>query len=493
VGQNGSYINSALVYGGGQSADSALYIAKPEGLFRILDTESGPSQRAELVMELGVADEHTGQVLVEHRGELYIGVGGEVFRYNLGQIDAASWNKDHGLPVTMDGHTRAAASTGRHLYVMVVPPNNSFLSKALVFGYQQVVETTHGEAWHQVHTSANAKVPSTTPLEADASETQALTPDRWNGASLEVLSPVATHSSWACLLFAGGESGNKLYRLPIRIGNEKLRETLLPWGATPTYGYMPRTVASLILPPFYSSRRLIEKVWHWVQISQKPVTVPDVARMQIYARLIQPAVNSATSSYVGLTANMNGATAAQGGYLFRSNFFRQEFRYWDIYNPLVPAANPFGRGVSDGIDLKFYFSAGNQVGDLRAPAVLLDPTIAFSEASAALRTWVLNVNIAMLTLLPDGTTILLTEEQVTDQVARLEAFATNTGAIIVTDPLDQELIVRVDLGPMRVPQREMRYDQAGFLMTDNLSYNVQVTLTELFAPEDFTHTAANPY
>jgi hypothetical protein len=141
-------IIDAEAFGGHEAAPTqALYISKADGLFRILSTENGTEPYAEKVISLGPPHALNGCFLLQHQGELIVGVEDGVHRYSIGRADKIGPNDDQGLPPSLRPHLVNAASIGNHLVTL---SNGAQSTRITSRGYQQLLETKTGDAWHQL-------------------------------------------------------------------------------------------------------------------------------------------------------------------------------------------------------------------------------------------------------------------------------------------------------------------------------------------------------
>jgi hypothetical protein len=291
VGTAAFPVKRALIYGGSDTNDSALYMTKADGLYRILEVldEEGVAHvatRAEQVHPFGIAHADNGTLLEFHRGELYFNVGEEIWRYTIGQVDSASPVKKSDLgaiPSSLRGRFWDGVSSGRYFYGLVSKDDGT--------GYQQLLETRTGEEWHQVHISDTNTF----------SETSAHANDRWTGRAMALVGPTQTNSQTAYVLFAGGTGNNTLYRVPIRQGIERLRDVS---------GYVPRASGVLEFPLWHGAEGGQEKVFHWVQAVQDVSTLPNGATLTFAGSLDKSELTSsetlAYETYVTKTADANG-------------------------------------------------------------------------------------------------------------------------------------------------------------------------------------------
>jgi hypothetical protein len=295
VGTAAFPVKRALIYGGSDTNDSALYLTKGDGLYRILEVldEEGVAHvatRAEKVVDFGLAHADNGSMLVEHRGELYINVGEEIWRYTIGQVDSAGPNKEKALPATLQGRFWDGVSTGRYFYGLTSRDDGT--------GYQQLLETRTGEEWHQLHLSdTNTFSETTASIHAN---------DSWIGRCVAAVGPTQTNSTAAYLLFAGDKTdgtqpNQTLYRIPIRRSIERLRDAT---------GYVPRASGVLEFPLWHGAEGGQEKVFHWVQAVQDVSTLPNGATLTFAGSLDKSELTTGETlsyeTYVTKTADANG-------------------------------------------------------------------------------------------------------------------------------------------------------------------------------------------
>lgn len=472
-------VKHMLSYGGAKnSSDSALYLTKANGLYRVLDTDLGPSNRAEWITDFGIPDTRYGSPLVEHRGELYIGAGTNMMRYTIGSFDLVGANRDRGLPVSLQGSFTSAVSTNRHLYVAVGHEESSMAAKY----YGQILETEQGEAWHQfwcsVPTNALSFSESAAPdfTEALPGGHLLVVPANWVSNSL---GPVLLHSVTA--------PAEQVRWQPLRRAGERLREAP---------AYLPREGGILVLPKYYADSRYIEKVWHWLQLAQSQRTVPTtLCQVRADVELEQPSRTATGWTPVTWNQNIPGgdnnywlitadAFGAPSGYLYSNHLYRQE----------ITGAERQRVMRSEGISLRIKLKQATASDTI--PLVLEEIVLTSSEVSLSLGRWIFSCEMAMQTISPRGTT----EDGVTagrelDTVAefwaareRLNDFARNSDPLVLTDAGGEEHIVRMDLGRIvpRAWNNNYQSDGTGFVEPKSLAFDV--TFTELYNIDDNVST-----
>jgi len=273
IGTNEYDVAQMIAYGGAKnSSDSATYFTKPDGLYRILDTNEGPSRRAEWITTFGVPDLNYGYPLIDHRGELYIGIGENMLRYTIANVDLTGPNRDRGLVQSLRGWCGGAISTNRHLYVGT---GMRHPDKTHPF-YQQILETEQGEAWHQIRWHGKdgndiIEVMEDYPLGPDTGLDDGV---GW-GPILQVvpadMSPltgaITDGNGWTTMVATVGfREGIEVF--PIRNAGERLREAR---------GYKPRTEPAMLELPktFSGNNRPLDQVWHYLRVEQVKLTRPD--------------------------------------------------------------------------------------------------------------------------------------------------------------------------------------------------------------------------
>jgi len=271
IGNNEYDVTQAISYGGAKnSSDSATYFTKPDGLYRILDTDQGPSRRAEWITTFGVPDLNYGYPLIDHRGELYIGIGENMLRYTIANVDLAGPNRDRGLVQSLRGWCGGAISTNRHLYIgtgMRYPDKKHFF-------YQQILETEQGEAWHQIrwHGPDGNQFLEVMPEATGSPDFGAPDGVGWGPILLAVPADMSSGDSvahgdgWTTMVATTGYHGD-IEVFPIRNAGERLRESR---------GYQPDTrPAMLELPKTFSgNNRPLDQIWHYLRVAQVKLTQP---------------------------------------------------------------------------------------------------------------------------------------------------------------------------------------------------------------------------
>lgn len=458
VGDPALPITSALVYGGTGASDSATYIAKPDGLFRMLETAEGAGKSFERVTSLGMTDAATGAFLVEHRGELYIGAREQLFRYNLATVDSSEPNKNRGLPSSLRGQYLAAVSSGRHCYVLSVPASNITPGATPQYGYQHVVETEQGEAWHQYVLFQTGVF----------SETMPSAGDRWAGRCLVLLGAEMTQDERAVLLMSGGDGGNDLVSVPVRLGTERLREAK---------GYTARATGTLVLPPYYGGAKAIAKNWHWIQVAQHLLTAPNAATLTVDAREMRPS-NPAPTLWTTIGTRTSSAT---GLFYTTPGTYRQYVSF-----PAV-GATPGQVWCSEGIQIRLTLSRGT---DGITP-VFENAVVTSSETKNTLRRWVYIVDFNQQAGLKNRARIYNTHTEMVTAIDALEDFAANMYPWIHTDMLGRESVVRVDVQYVQPENVLEQWNQEDAPQIEWIKMAASVTITELYNTRSYPGSTEN--
>lgn len=478
-----------IAYGGAKnSSDSAMYFTKPDGLYRILDTQSGPGNRAEWLTTFGVADVRYGRPLVEHRGELYIGAGEHILRYTIANVDLTGPNRDGGLPQSLrSALSGGAASTSRHLYV----GGGADRGGDGMGRYRQILETEQGEAWHQVWSS--------TPPDAffQSELGQGPPTDISSPAPLLVIVPPDLHGTpessagRTTLVYTTGQHAFVGF-FPLRHASERLREAP---------GYLPRTgLVQIDLPIFFGGSRYIEKIWHWLQWAQSSRTRPAVG--SYIGMDITPWQPSYTDQPVydvsrRISLDPTGTDAKwllvdDTGRIYTHEFFRQEITGMRQQHVVR----------SEGISIRLWLhqqpaTAASQT------LVMEEAVLTSSDVSVALGRWVFSCELALQTTatsrrqaanaqeppladgeLPPAGAHYKTIVEFYEAYDQLTELARNSTPLVLTDATGLEHICRMDLG-RRIPRAWYNsYLDTGEAAVLPKQVSFDVTFTELYNIDD---------
>jgi hypothetical protein len=455
VGEPHFPIGSLIVYGGTQAEDSALFVGKGDGLFRVLNTESGPGSFAEKVSPLGQPSPYNGCFMVEHRGELYIGSRSQVLRYSLARIDGTDPNADGGLPRVLTGFALDGVSTGRHFYMLYRSPANGLSGMSAATSYQQVLESKEGASWHQIHHSYVwvAEDPGDDPLDNPFDEqAYPATEDAWLGRVLGIVDPIMAGDGTTWLYLAGGApetatattsdaGGNQVWKIPVRSGVEALHE-VQGYSAAATYAARVEEGAAFMqFPPYTTADTSIKKTWHWVEARQSFETVPTDTAIWFYGTPLR------SGEHVHDVTEDDQISAV---------FSDPDGRFWPpgeeerMFFPGIDDEDQPSRTewVSEAISLRWLMIADNGVTPVISQIIL-----ASSPSNQALRRWTFNIEMALNQMLEQpGGTIYNTTAEMYAAYQQLLEYAKNDKPVVIVDPWGDQAVARVDLNGINAEQ-----------------------------------------
>lgn len=442
VGDAGHPVRRGRLFGGGEQYDTGVFVTTDEGMYKNVETESGPSARFDLVTRFGLPDPLNGTALYEHNAQLISNARNEILRISLTGADSVDPAKDGGFPPSLIGPVGEVISTGRHLYAMI----NSWSYG----GYSQILESKTGDAWHQVWHSCSD-------IDSFNEHTVGAPSDDWDGSCMAVASRDATNNTAVWLYFNAGKPDDELWRLPLRSGNEPLH--LVP-------GHTPVAKGMLVLPTVYTSERVVDKVWHWAQVDQTDDTVPHFATLELQYRVERPGKPETLWTTLGkITSSPN--YDVYPGYFYATASLRRFMTSVALRRSVV----------SPGVALRCLIGRGDGGG----PTPVFDKLVlTYSPTTPALRRWTYNTELAIKMRDHANRVMYADSAAVEAAKAYLISLATNSEPVVLTTPEGESVLVRLDLAPFipKIYSTRRAALTAKLLVREFREFTVQIVATE---------------